>query len=64
MASLKEEKALAALTEDVLQATQSAKLLAGYKRRRSQAETTLKDCRGSARRVLQPSDRHPLPGRL
>ena len=43
MASLKEETAMAALTEDVIQTIQSAlKLLTGHKRRRFQAETALK----------------------
>jgi hypothetical protein len=52
MASLKEETAMAALTEDILPTIQSAaQLLTGYKRRRFQAETALKYCNGSARQA-------------
>ena len=52
MASLKEETAMAALTEDVIQTIQSAaKSLSGYKRRRFQAETALKYCDGSPRQA-------------
>jgi ABC-type transporter Mla subunit MlaD len=52
MSSLKEETAMAALTEDVVQTIQSAaKLLTGHKRRRFQAETALKYCNGSARQA-------------
>jgi hypothetical protein len=52
MASLKEETAMAALTEDVIPTIQSATtLLTGYKRRRFQAETALKYCNGSARQA-------------
>ena len=52
MASLKEETAMAALTEDVIQRIQSAaKLHTGHKRRRFQAETALKYCNGSARQA-------------
>jgi len=52
MASLKEETAMAALTEDVIQTIQSAaKLLTGHKRRRIHAETALKYFNGSARQA-------------
>src|SRR6266436_4056336 len=52
MASIKEETAMAALTDDVIQTIQSAaKLLSGHKRRRFQAETALKYCNGSARQA-------------
>ena len=52
MASLKEETAMAALTEEVIQTIQSAAiLLTGHKRRRFQAETALKYCNGSARQA-------------
>jgi hypothetical protein len=52
MASLKEETAMTALTEEVIQMIQSAaKLLTGHKRRRFQAETALKYCDGSARQA-------------
>jgi transposase len=52
MASLKEETAMATLTEDVLQTIQSAaQLLTGHKRRRFQAETALRYCGGSARQA-------------
>src|SRR3954465_2918148 len=52
MASLKEETAMAALTEDVIQTIQSAaKLLTGPKRRRFQAETALRNVNGSARQA-------------
>src|ERR1700733_14726112 len=52
MSSLKEETAMAALTEDVLQTIQSAaKLLTGPKRRRFQAEMAHKYCNGSARQA-------------
>ena len=45
---------MAALTHDVLQTIQSAaKLLTGHKRRRFQAESALKYCRGSARQAEQ-----------
>src|SRR5215207_5020456 len=52
MASHKEETAVAALTEDVIQTIQSAaKLLTGHKRRQFQAETAVKYCNGSARQA-------------
>jgi hypothetical protein len=52
MAALKEETAMATLTEDVIQTIRSAaKLLTGPKRRRFQAETTLEYCNGSARQA-------------
>jgi transposase len=52
MASLKEETAMIALTEDTLQTIQSAaRLLTGHKRRRFQAETALQYCNGSARQA-------------
>src|SRR4029078_7819144 len=52
MASLKEETAMAALTDDVIQTIQSAaRLLTGHKRRRFQAETALTYCGGSARQA-------------
>jgi ABC-type transporter Mla subunit MlaD len=54
MASLKEETAMAALTQEVLQTIQSAaKLLTGHKRRRFQAESALLYCHGSARQAEQ-----------
>src|SRR5882762_11973830 len=54
MASLKEETAMSALTDDTIQTIQSAsKLLTGFKRRRFQAETALKYCNGSARQAEQ-----------
>jgi hypothetical protein len=52
MASLKEETAMTALTDDAIQTIRSAaKLLTGHKRRRFQAETALKYCNGSARQA-------------
>jgi hypothetical protein len=52
MAARKEETAMIALTEDVIQTIQSAaKLLTGHQRRRFQAETALKYCNGSARQA-------------
>jgi transposase len=52
MASLKEETAMTALTDDIIQTIQSAaQLLTGHKRRRFQAETALKYCNGSARQA-------------
>jgi Rhodopirellula transposase DDE domain len=52
MASLKEEIAMAALTEEVIQTIRSAaRLLTGHKRRQFQAETALQYCNGSARQA-------------
>jgi hypothetical protein len=52
MASLKEETAMTALTEDMIETIQSAaQLLTGHKRRRFQAETSLRYCNGSARQA-------------
>jgi hypothetical protein len=52
MAALKEETAMATLTEDVIQTIVSAaRLLTGHRRRRFQAETALKYCDGSARQA-------------
>jgi ABC-type transporter Mla subunit MlaD len=52
MSPLKEETAMSALTEDVIQTIQSAaKLLSGHKRRRFQAEMALKYCNRAARQA-------------
>jgi Rhodopirellula transposase DDE domain len=52
MAALKEEIAMAALTEEVIQTIRSAaRLLTGHKRRQFQAETALQYCNGSARQA-------------